>query len=85
MRNPDRSSKEMKPGNCQNDNVSGEAKLSCTRDTVRSVGRQRWSETRDLLRSDHACLLELPCAWAEPTLPASIRVVAYRDHPGGRH
>ena len=29
----------MKSGNAQNDSVSGEAKLSCTRATVRSVGR----------------------------------------------
>ena len=29
----------MKPGKAQNDSVSGDAKLSCTRLTVRSVGK----------------------------------------------
>ena len=59
----------MKSGNAQNDSVSGEAKLSCTRATVRSVGRlDRGRRFRHLVRPNDARVLQLPCAGAERRL-----------------
>ena len=51
----------MKSGNAQNDSVSGEAKLSCTRATVRSVGRlDRRGRFRHLLGTNDTGILQLP-------------------------
>src|SRR3978361_121675 len=38
---PERFNTEIKPGKAQKESESGEAKLSCTRLTVRSVGKYR--------------------------------------------
>ena len=53
----------MKSGSAQTDNVSGEAKLSCTRSTVRSVGRRsRCGGFGEMPRRQHAGTVEHPVA-----------------------
>ena len=75
----------MKSGSAQNDSVSGEAKLSCTRATVRSVGRLIGGRRlRHLLGPDDARVLQLPGAGAERRLAASMRLSS-RSRPSRRN
>ena len=75
----------MKSGKVQNDSVSGEAKLSCTRATVRSVGRlDGGRRLRHLLGPDRAGVLQMPCARRQRRLAASMRLSS-RSRPSRRN